>query len=227
MLVAAGHPLELDAHMARLAADLEAVFDAETPTNAVELVRNQARPIALGRLRLTVAPDDGGKLMAEATAVEIDPGLVFPSPEQAVSLSSLLVEGGLGARKWADRSLLEGAEAKGPAVPLLRDVDGAVLEASRGNVFLVGSGALATPPTDGRILPGIARRQAIEVARAMGIEVREAELSLTDLMGADEVFLTGSVRGIEPVRSIDGAALSPAGEVTGLVSSALRRRWLG
>jgi para-aminobenzoate synthetase/4-amino-4-deoxychorismate lyase len=229
MLVADGRPVELDAHMGRLAASLDALFSAGPPEGARDLVCGQAGGIGLGRLRLTVAPDDAGALVAGVVAAEVEPRLVFPSPEQAVELRSLVVEGGLGAHKWADRALLEEAEAAGPdgSVPLLLDGDGTVLEASRASVFAAREGVLRTPPTDGRILPGIARRRAIEVAGSEGIEVREVELKLDDLLRADEVFLTGSVRGVEPVGSIDGVALSPAGQLSERIASGLRRRWLG
>ena len=54
----------------------------------------------------------------------------------------------------ADRRLLAGADAAlAPRLPLLLDGDGAMLEASRGNLFVVHDGELVTPPTDGRILP--------------------------------------------------------------------------
>lgn len=227
MLVAGGRPVELDAHLARLAASLETLFGEEIPSGTGESVRERAGGIVLGRLRLTVAPGGAG-LGTEVVVAEVDPGLVFPAPERAVSLRSLVVEGGLGAHKWVDRTLLEREEAKEPgAVPLLLDGDESVLEASRGHVFLARDGGLATPPADGRILPGIARRRAIEVAGEKGIDVREAKLGLDDLLQADEVFLTGSVRGVEPVRSIDGTAISPAGALSARIATGLRRRWLG
>ena len=137
--------------------------------------------------------------------------------------------GGLGAHKWADRSLLEGVQAGLPddALPLIVDEDGAALEASRANVFAVRNGALFTPPLDGRILPGIARARVLELAAASGIEVHETALRRADLLAADEVFLTGSVRGVEPAASLDGAALAGAGPVAGALATELRRVWLG
>jgi len=229
MLLVDGRPVELDAHIARLAASLEALFGKGPPEGVRDLVRDRANDISLGRLRLTIAPGGNGSFMVDADAGEVDPGLVFPSRERAADLRSLAVDGGLGEHKWVDRALLGGAEAGAPesAVPLLLDGDGAVLEASRANVFLVRAGALATPPTDGRILPGIARRRAIEVAREEGIQIREETMTLDDLLQADEVFLTGSVRGVEPVRSVDGTSLPRAGTVTSRLATALKRRWLG
>ncbi len=127
----------------------------------------------------------------------------------SVALRSLMLTGGLGAHKWVDRSLLDEAQAALPAdaLPLLVDEQGSVLEASRANVFAVREGVLTTPPLDGRILPGVTRMRTIELAGELGVEAREATLSRDDLLSADEVFLTGSVRGIEPVGAIDGTAL--------------------
>lgn len=226
MLVLDGRPVELDAHLGRLAASLNALFEAEPPSDIRELVLDRAQGIRHGRLRLTVVPEHSG-LKAEVAATEVEPVQVFPSPEQGIALRSVVVTGGLGAHKWADRRLLEraAAAARSGELPLLVDADGAALEASRGSVFAAGNGWLATPPTDGRILPSIARRQAIEVARAEGIEAREERLSLDDLHRG-EVFLAGSVRGVEPVSSLDGVELRPPGEVSVRIAAGLRRRWL-
>ncbi len=228
LLVVDGRPIELEAHLARLASSLEGLFASRQPTGVLELVLDRARAIRLGRLRLTVAPDDAGSLAVAIVTAEVDPELVFPAADRAVTLRSLVVEGGLGAHKWADRALLERAGAAAPAgaVALLLDRDDAVLEASRANVFVVRDGALATPAADGRILPGIGRARVMEIARRAGIAIREEGLTPADLVGADEVFLTGSVRGVEPVGSIDEVACPPPGQVTERVAAELRRLWL-
>jgi para-aminobenzoate synthetase / 4-amino-4-deoxychorismate lyase len=145
-----------------------------------------------------------------------------------VALHSLTLAGGLGSHKWADRSLLDEAQDTLPegALPLIVDEEGLVLEASRANVFAVRDGVLLTPPLDGRILPGVTRMRVIGLAGELGTEAREASLSLGDLTGADEVFLTGSVRGIEPVGTIDGTVLASGGDVTSELSAELRRTWV-
>jgi len=135
----------------------------------------------------------------------------------------------LGPHKWVDRTLLDEAQATLPegTLPLLVDEERSVLEASRANVFAINDGVLLTPPLDGRILPGVTRMRVIELARELGIEARETSLSLGDLVDADEVFLTGSVRGVERVGAIDGTELSTGGGVTSELANALRRAWLG
>jgi para-aminobenzoate synthetase/4-amino-4-deoxychorismate lyase len=225
MLVLDGRPVELDAHLERLASSLDALFGADLPGDARKAIIDRARGIRHGKLRLTVAPAED-RLTTEVASTEVEPEKVFPSHDRSIALRSFVVAGGLGAHKWADRRLLErAAAATGGELPLLIDADGTALEASRGSVFAAGEGWLATPPTDGRILPSIARRQAIEVARAEGIEAREERLTVDDLCRG-EVFLAGSVRGVEPVNSLDGVELGASGEVSARIAAGLRRRWL-
>jgi para-aminobenzoate synthetase component I len=227
MLVIDGRPVELGAHLHRLASSLATVFGAGPPRRARQEILAGARRVRHGKLRITVIPAGEKPLRMSISTAEVERPLVFPSAEHAVDLRSLALEGGLGAHKWADRSLLEGAAASSAGkVPLLLDRDGAVLEASRGSVFLVRGKSLLTPATDGRILPGIARNRVLEVAGATGIEAREERLTLGDLRRGDEAFLAGSVRGVEPVRSLDGVEIPVAGEISERIAAALRRRWL-
>ena len=225
MLVLTGRVVELDAHIGRLTTSVKYLYGSALPGNAPGLAVDRAEGIECGKLRLTVVPVRGA-LQLDVTASEIDPDGVFPTAEHGASLrSSVVAGGGLGEHKWADRDLLDRlAAASRGELPLLLDADGVVLEASRASVFVIDGERLLTPPTDGRILPSIARQQAIEVAVAEGIETSEERLTVDELRSA-EVFLTGSVRGVEPVRALDGAELAPAGEVSGRIAAALRRRW--
>jgi para-aminobenzoate synthetase/4-amino-4-deoxychorismate lyase len=229
LLILDGAPIELDAHLGRLSASARELFDAELPSEARDLALEHASPLALGRLRLTVAPEAGGALAADVVTASVDPESVFPAWERAIALQPFVVHGGIGAHKWADRSGLAWAaamEAEG-GLPLVLDVGGEVLEASRANLFCVADGKLLTPALDGRILPGISRARAIEAARSLAIEVREETLGIEQLIDAGEAFLTGSVRGIEPVRSVGEAQLGTPGEAVREVAAELRRIWMG
>lgn len=225
MLVLDGRPVELEAHLRRLDASLSSLFGAELPRGTRREIVSRARRVEHGKLRITVIPAAPAPAATISTA-EVERQLVFPAGEAAIALRGVVVDGGLGAHKWADRALLEGAEAVAPgSVPLLVDREGQVLEASRGSLFSVRDGTLLTPPADGRILPGIARRRVIEVAVAQGIETCEERLAIADL-GAGEAFLAGSVRGIEPVLSVDGIDLPALDEVGAEIATGLKRRWL-
>jgi para-aminobenzoate synthetase/4-amino-4-deoxychorismate lyase len=229
MLVLDGRPVELEAHLERLSTSLDTLYEARLPRGATNEVIARARAIRHGKLRLEVAPGGKGELEAQIATAEVETEKIFPAPELGVSLRSCVVEAGLGDHKWADRRLLEQAASTRPGeLPLLVDREGTVLEVSRGSVFAVlADGQLRTPATDGRILPGIARQRALEVARQEGTDASEDRLTLDQLSEASEVFIAGSVRGIEPVRSIDGKRLPSPGSVSPRIAAGLRRRWLG
>ncbi len=222
MLVLDGRPVELDAHLERLGASLDALFDLAVPTDARDLVFAAASETLLGRLRLDVSPAQGNGVRV----ADVDEALVFPSFDHGIEVAAVTVPGGIGAHKWADRRLLEQAESDaGAAVPLILDADGTLLEGSRGSLFLVRDGVLWTPPADGRLLPGVTRARVIELAEAIGIEVREEELALERLLEADEAFMTGAVRGVEPVRGARGLRDWDEGELTPRISAELHRLW--
>jgi para-aminobenzoate synthetase / 4-amino-4-deoxychorismate lyase len=232
LLVLDGRPVELDAHLARLRRSLEELYpDREAPELEDE-VRGRASEAERGAVRASVAPAGGGGLRAEVD-LRSATGDFLPlsgknSPPASVAVHRLPLPGGLGPHKWVDRSLLDEAQSRlpGDALPLLLDGD-AALEASRANLFAVRDGALLTPPLDGRILPGVTRRRVLELADELGIEAGEAALSRADLLAAEEVFLTGSVRGVERVGLLDGAPLSAGGEVAARIAAELRLTWSG
>ncbi len=224
LLVLDGTAIELDAHLERLRRSVRELFEAEPPARTRELVTERAAALPLGRMRLTVLPGAAGELLADAVTAAVDPGDFFPGWERAIRLRPFTLPGGFGNHKWADRAALARSEADG-WLPLVVDEGEEILEASRANVFAVEDGVLVTPAADGRILPGVARGRAIGIARELGLEVREEPLTTARLLAAGEAFLTGSVRGVEPVRSLGDAELGPPGEAVAAVAAELRRLW--
>lgn len=82
--------------------------------------------------------------------------------------------------------------------------DGHVSEGSAMNVFMVRNGVLYTPPMTDNILEGITRRSVMEVAQNdFGLEVVERSIDRTEILVADEVFLTGSAAQIVAVTKVD------------------------
>jgi len=225
ILILDGSAIELGPHLARLRDSVRELFHAELPAGLRELVAGRAAALAVGRLRLSVAPGANGSLDVGVVAAPVDPDELFPPWERAVALRPLVVAGGLGPHKWADRDGPVFDESAGH-LPLVLDVEGAVLEASRANVFAVEDGVLLTPPADGRLLPGVARARAIETAASLGIEVRQERLGLERMIATGELFLTGSVRGVEPVRSVGEAALHPPGASASGLAAEIRRAWM-
>ena len=85
---------------------------------------------------------------------------------------------------------------------IMLDVHGNVGEGSGENVFIVRDGVLKTPPLTA-ILEGITRNSVIDLARHMGLTVRETVFSRDELYIADEVFFTGTAAELTPIREVD------------------------
>jgi branched-subunit amino acid aminotransferase/4-amino-4-deoxychorismate lyase len=225
LLVLEEQPVALGRHLERLGRSARELFGVELPPQLAADAVGACHGIVLGRLRVDLTIEDG-EVGWETAVKTVDADEFFPPWERGASLRSVDAAQWSGAHKLADRDWLERKEQElGEAVPLLIGAGGAVLEAGRANVFAVLDGALATPPLDGRILPGTARAATVELASELGIEVAARPLTVADLRRSGEVFLTSSVRGIRPARSLDGAEL-PGHETSDRLAEALRRRWL-
>ena len=93
---------------------------------------------------------------------------------------------------------------------------GQIAEATTANVYAAKGGALMTPPLAAGILKGTTRTRILALCAENSIPASEVVITPEQLRGADEVFLSSSVRGILPVVSIDGEAVGDgkAGDLT-------------
>ncbi len=96
------------------------------------------------------------------------------------------------------------AKNQGADDAILLTQDNKVLEGTASNVFIVKNNVLFTPPTSNNILPGITRLVVERIAKNHHIELRETELTLTDLEQADEIWLTSSTKNALPVCELNG-----------------------
>ena len=87
---------------------------------------------------------------------------------------------------------------------IMLNSQGFVAECTGDNVFMLKGGELLTPPLAAGALYGITRGVAIELAKSLGVEVTEPNLTRYDLYNADEVFITGTAAEVVPVVKIDG-----------------------
>jgi len=97
---------------------------------------------------------------------------------------------------------------------ILMNSQGKVSEASGMNVFIVRNGKLITPGYEQDILEGITRDSILTIARGMGIEVVERPVDKSELMVAEEGFLSGTAAKITPVRQIETYKLSSDRPIT-------------
>jgi para-aminobenzoate synthetase/4-amino-4-deoxychorismate lyase len=219
LLVRDGLTAGLDEHLSRLGDSARELYGKDLPVRLHDDLARCLDTRPTGRLRITVRPL-GGPLHATVECVRLDdaPGVA--------ALVPVVVPGGVGGHKWADRRLLTRQAATLRARPdtqlLIEDADGAVLETDRANIFAVIDGVLRTPPADGRLLPGVTREAILRLAAATGLPACIGPLRSGDLRHASEMFVTNSVRGVLPVRSVASAALAAApGPVTARLTAAL------
>jgi branched-chain amino acid aminotransferase len=97
---------------------------------------------------------------------------------------------------------------------IMLDYRGFVSEGPGENLFIVKKGLIYTPPSNASILIGITRNSVITIARELGYEVIERDITKNELYLADEVFFTGTAAEITPIREIDGYQIGNPGEVT-------------
>jgi D-alanine transaminase len=82
--------------------------------------------------------------------------------------------------------------------------DGAITEGAVTSVFGVIDGELLTYPRSNYILPGVTRDVVLELAREIGIPVREKPIFQEQLGRLEELFLTGTTTDVQPIVQLDG-----------------------
>ncbi len=100
---------------------------------------------------------------------------------------------------------LQKAKQKAKAVEILYTNDGYISEAATSNIFLVKDGVLVT--TKEGILLGVTRNLVIKLARKI-MKVEERPIKLSELLKADECFITATNKKITPIVKINARTIS-------------------
>ena len=224
----------------------------EPLAQAVEQVMARwARPEA--RLRLTVTAGTVNMLREarEGSGVRIEPTLMIvatpPTPfpaemfERGVAVTVAndrlnpldRFAGHKTLWYWPRLAALRDAAQSGAAEALWFDVSNRLACGCTSNAFLVKGDVLLTPIARGEepkgglrspVLPGVARRTIIGLAAECGLRVERCSLSIDDLLGADEAFLTNASWGVLPVVRVERSELG--GGAPGAATRRLREAWL-
>lgn len=107
------------------------------------------------------------------------------------------------------------AENKGFDEAIILNNSGYLTEGSRTNLFMVKNKELFTPALECGCLDGITRKVILRSAKKNNIKVHEGYFNLQNLYGADEAFLTNSLLGIMPVKSVENLRIGKAKDITG------------
>jgi branched-chain amino acid aminotransferase len=120
---------------------------------------------------------------------------------------------------------LEVRDRSSHAWAVLLDTRGYLSEGIGSNIFLVKDGVVFTPNAR-YVLAGVSRQVVIDLALALGLEVRETDLRVVDATEADEAFITSTSFCICPVRTYDGVNLGGP-QIPGPVTQRLSEAFAG
>ena len=104
---------------------------------------------------------------------------------------------------------------------ILMNSQGKVCEATGMNIFIVRNNKIITPGFDQDILEGITRDSVLTIAKDLGIDTIERSVDRSELLIADEVFLSGTAAKITPVKRIENYQLPEEKPITEKLRSKL------
>ncbi len=234
-----GKPFRLEAHLHRLACDVEALgmripVDRELLSGALtELL--DANELSEARCRITLTPGIAGA-DSPTTLITADPLPAYPDRWYsdglvvAVAEQKQLADNPTFGHKtgcYLPRMLaLRKAAEKGAEEALWFTTENYLAESCMCNVFLALDGQVWTPPLETPVLPGTVRQVVLELCRQGQIPAHEDRpLTVKEMLAAEEVFLTGSTTGLRPVVQIEKHQVGNGrpGEVTATMSEAYKR----
>lgn len=238
-----GRPWMLDEHLARMARSA-ARLDLDLPPRE-ELVDLAAQACAEwpatveGALRLvcTRGPERGGPVTVFATLAPVGPAqLAARRNGIAVATATLgyaadarteapWLLGGVKSLSYAvNMASLRWAAANGVDDVLWVSADGYALEAPTATLVWLVGGELCTVPADTTgILPGTTARWLLEHAEQLGYAATRRMITPAELSAVDGAWLLSSVRGVAPIRTLDGVPMpySPASPQTASIRALL------
>jgi branched-chain amino acid aminotransferase len=94
------------------------------------------------------------------------------------------------------------AQKSGASDAIMLNARGNVTEGTTSNVFIVKGGAVVTPEVDSGLLEGVTREFLRELCGREGVPFVERAIPKDEFLGADEIFITGTIKELVPVKSV-------------------------
>ena len=107
---------------------------------------------------------------------------------------------------------------------IMLNYSGKVAEGSAENIFIVKNGMIKTPPLDADILNGITRDSVIKLIRSGGIKLIEKNITVSELLKADEVFMTGTAAEVKSVTKIGRTSIGKG--KPGIITKTLQKSFM-
>jgi branched-chain amino acid aminotransferase len=218
-----GQPFRLDKNIERLRRSCE-LLELEVPWSNDEIYAIVLETLRLNlhegdefniRLIVTggvssdnITPDGEPSLIVLIQPAKLPPATWYENGVKVITVQSdrilpasksIMYTPAIVAQKQARK--VGGVEA------LYKDARDNVLEGTTVNVFAIVGNTLITPPADGRILPGITRMTILDLAREY-YTIEERDLPYSELLAADEVFITAANKQVVPVVTVDDHTIS-------------------
>lgn len=207
-----GKVFELDAHMNRLEASLNAL-GFKGNFNKDSVARLVGRGLKENRLRdayIRVA------VSRQAAELIIKKPASYPKEhyKNGISLKTSTIKKNIQSSlspQVKSSNFLGGILAKIDSSDafeqVLLDKDGFVAECTTSNIFIVKGKIVITPPLYLGVLGGITRALVMRMAKKIGLIMKEVPFTRHELYNADEVFITNTSMGIMPVVRVDGRVI--------------------
>jgi branched-subunit amino acid aminotransferase/4-amino-4-deoxychorismate lyase len=232
-----GRPFRLDAHLDRLEESTRRLGIASPSRAEIErlvegVLRDAAASEAMLRLYCTPGREGAEEPVALAMVGTLPPDLE-ELRARGIRLATLDLGidppaplGGVKSTSYAVNMVaLDSARAGGNHDALFLARGRIVLEGTTSNIWWRTGRVLCTPSLELGILAGVTRAVLTETAAGLGFELREGVFTLDELLGAEEAFVSSSIREVMPVVAVDGASIGAGqpGEAARELQDALRR----
>ena len=219
-----GHVFRLEEHIERLYKSARAIA-LDVQMNPDEMARAVLQTIAAngltdGYVRLVVTRGEGSlglsprscpkpTIFIIASTITLYPEEMYKNGLKLVTCATRRIAHGALSPMVKSLNYLNNimakieAEQAGAGEGLMLNEQGYVAECTGDNVFVVRDGRITTPPIAAGALAGVTRAVVFEVARDLGVEIREENITRYDIYTADECFLTGTAAEIIPAVELD------------------------
>jgi branched-subunit amino acid aminotransferase/4-amino-4-deoxychorismate lyase len=191
--------MRLEAHLERLKESAR-FFGFKYDESAIrKTVQRATLTTGKERLRIRFTLNWDGTAEVQVHALPVLPAqLRFVIAAERTESTDPLLRHKTTARKLYDNTLDRLKTRLAVFDALFFNEKGELTEGARSNVFLVKDGAWFTPPMESGLLNGVMRKEVLNTYK-----VQEQRLYREDLINADEVYLSNSLRGLLRVSILD------------------------
>ena len=215
-----GHPVFFNQHLKRLNAGCKRLkIPFPDPALLIDEAQFILQKSSTAILKLIITRGSGGRGYLQPSKIEptrifsLHPFPDYPGTYKQKGINAIFCQHKLGhnpelaglkhlnrleqvlARsEWHDSTIQEG---------LMLDISEHVIEGTMSNLFLVKNDVLYTPMLNMCGVNGILRQIIVELAAKQGINIIESTLKKKDILSADELFVTNSIIGIWPIKTLE------------------------